>query len=60
MPKSSFSFSMMSKIIARGEASIIETGSSATISRGLSRNARATMSRWRWPPSRFSKGHTKG
>ncbi len=37
-------------MVARSEASTIETGSSATMMRGLSSRARATMTRWRWPP----------
>ena len=37
-------------MVARSDASTIETGSSATISCGCSSSARATMTRWRWPP----------
>ena len=37
-------------MVARSEASTIDTGSSAMISRGRISSARATMIRWRWPP----------
>jgi hypothetical protein len=37
-------------MLARSEASTIETGSSARRTRGRSRKARATMIRCRWPP----------
>ena len=37
-------------MVARSEASTIETGSSAMIRRGRISSARATMIRWRWPP----------
>src|SRR6266536_523611 len=50
MPCSSFSWRKEPRIVARSEASTIETGSSATISFGLSNSARATITRWRWPP----------
>ena len=39
-----------SKIETRTDASSIETGSSATMSSGLRIIARATATRWRWPP----------
>ena len=39
-----------SRMLARSEASTIDTGSSAISSLGFSSNARATLMRWRWPP----------
>ena len=43
MPSSLFSRSMLPKMVARNDASTIETGSSATMILGLSNNALATM-----------------
>lgn len=37
-------------MVARSDASTMETGSSATMSLGLSSRARATITRWRCPP----------
>ena len=38
------------RIVARSEASTMETGSSAIISLGCNISARATIRLWRWPP----------
>ena len=50
MPRSWLSWRSEPRIVARSDASTIETGSSATIRCGRSSSARATMMRWRWPP----------
>src|SRR5882672_9000439 len=55
MPCSSVSLRNEPRIVARSEASTIETGSSATISLGSSNSARATITRWRWQPDRAQR-----
>ena len=50
MPNLSLRFIKMSRMIARKETSIIETGSSATMMRGFSSSARAIITRCNWPP----------
>ena len=50
MPRSCVSCLSAPRIVARSEASTIDTGSSARITRGRKSSARATMTRWRCPP----------
>ncbi len=56
MPVSSRSFSSMSRIVAREQASIMEVGSSASRMFGFSRKMRAIISRCICPPE-SSKGY---
>src|SRR5437762_1041675 len=43
IPSSRFNFTRLSRMVARNEASTIDTGSSARMTRGLSRSPRATI-----------------
>ena len=56
MPISSRSWSSMSRMVAREQASTMEVGSSASRILGLSRKMRAIISRCIWPPD-SSKGY---
>src|SRR5258705_296554 len=50
IPRRRFRSRKGSMIVARSDASTIETGSSAMIRRGLTISSRATITRRRWPP----------
>src|SRR2546425_23359 len=50
MPSSAFIRRSEARMVARRDASTIDTGSSARIRRGFNRSARATITRCRWPP----------
>src|SRR5213593_491445 len=50
MPSSRFIVRSEARMVARSDASTIDTGSSARITRGRRRSARATMTRCRCPP----------
>ncbi len=56
MPTSSRSWSSISRMVAREQASTMEVGSSARRILGLSRKIRAIISRCIWPPD-SSKGY---